>query len=258
MSVPDLELPAARVRLSGAAVLDNLTVRPLAEQATEMVPTPQRGDLIASEEFSTDSSADDLADWNWIRKDEASATVRDGQLLWPVQNGDLSNASDRGALLLHKQLPDPGSDWMVETKLDLDLGNGELRNYQQAGLVAYRNDSDFARLDKVAIGVTRDVEFGRMVVGSGDGRTAWGGSIEGTPARGTTWLRLAHHTDAAGEHQFRAGFSTDGKNWTWGGVWTFSDGDVPRIGLVTQGGASPKTVAAFDYVRFYRSSWPSQ
>jgi hypothetical protein len=64
-------------------------------------------------------------------------------------------------------------------------------------------------------------------------------------------LRLAYHRTADGEHQFRAAVSRDGSRWTWGGVWTFDPGDVPRIGLVAQGGSSPATDARFDYVRFY-------
>ncbi|SDR83982.1 family 43 glycosylhydrolase [Microlunatus soli] len=252
LTADDLDLPIAPVQFTGAALIDNLTIRPVAAQATELVPTPERGALISSDEFT----GDDLADWSWVRPEASSAEVTDGRLSWPVQDGDLSDPDNRGAVLLHKPLAEPDADWMVETRLDLDLGEDEVRNFQQAGLVAYRSDTDFARLDKVAIAGTRATEFGRLLVGSGDGRTAWGAAIEATPSRGSTWLRLAHHRNAAGEHQFRSAVSTDGEQWTWGAVWTFSDGTVPRIGLVTQGGSEPATTAAFDYVRFYSASWP--
>ena len=92
---------------------------------------------------------------------------------------------------------------MVETKLTIDLGVDTVRNYQQAGLVAYAGDDDFARLSHVAIWNTRQIEFGRELPYAG--RLSYGGMVEGPPAE-TTWLRLAHQVDPAnGEHEFRAG-----------------------------------------------------
>ena len=46
--------------------------------------------------------------------------------------------------------------------------------------------------------------------------------------------------------------SRDGRNWTWGGVWTLPGDSNPRIGLVAHGGAEPAVTASFDYVRFFR------
>jgi arabinan endo-1,5-alpha-L-arabinosidase len=241
----DLRLPSAPVRFAGNALLDNLTVRGVAREATRLVPVPRAGKLLDDEEFSDAS----LNGWTWVRKDD-NATVADGQLSWPVENADLVGSANQASVLLHDAVPS-GTDWMVETKLDLDLGTDEVRNYQQAGLIAYRNDDDFARLDKVAIWNTRQVEFGRELVATPDGRTSFGGSIQARPAAGATWLRLAYHRTASGEHQFRAAVSRDGSTWTWGGVWTFAPGPEPRIGLVAQGGSSPAVSAKFDYVRFY-------
>jgi hypothetical protein len=74
--------------------------------------------------------------------------------------------------------------------------------------------------------------------------------VEGPPAD-TTWLRLAH-TVVDGEHRYRAGYSTDGRHWTWGGVWTFGAGTTPRVGLISHGGDNPPATAVFDYFRVYR------
>ena len=145
----------------------------------------------------------------------------------------------------------PAGDWIAETKLHLDLGTDTVRNYQQAGLIAYRSDDDFARLGSVAIWNTRQTEYGRELVAAPDGRTSYGGAVIGTPAP-TVWLRLAHTTNRAGEHLFRAGTSRDGRSWTWGATWTFAPGTTPRIGLVAHGGAEPATTATFDYLRLYR------
>jgi hypothetical protein len=142
----------------------------------------------------------------------------------------------------------PSGDYVVETKLTIDLGVDTVRNFQQAGLVVYAGDDDFARLSHVAIWNTRQIEFGREIPYAG--RLSYGGMVEGPPAD-TTWLRLAH-TVVGGEHRYRAGWSTDGRNWHWGGVWTFPGGMTPRIGLVSHGGNDPQATALFDYVRVYR------
>ena len=69
-------------------------------------------------------------------------------------------------MLLHDATPN--GTWIAETKLHLDLGENEVRNFQQAGLIAYENDDDFARLSSVAIWNTRQTEFGRELDGPAD------------------------------------------------------------------------------------------
>lgn len=241
---PGLSLPSAPVRFEGqGALLDNLTIREPVVEATETVDVPQAGELLAAEEFDGD-----LSDWTWVRPND-DATVADGRLSWPLEQADLvGDGNDAGVLL---QQPPTDDDWIVETKFDLDLGNDEVRNYQQAGLIAYRDDDDFARLSKVAIWNTRQTEYGRELVAAPDGRTSFGGSIQDRPGKDTTWFRLAYHRNDAGEHQYRAAVSRDGEQWTWGGVWTISPGETPRIGLIAHGGSSPAVSAEFDYVRWY-------
>jgi hypothetical protein len=249
----ELNVPAAPVTFAGRrTLLDTLTIRPVARQATRPAPVPRAGKLLSADGFDNA----DLPGWTWVRRDDR-ATVSGGQLSWPVEQAELVGSGNDAGVLLH-DAPSTG-DWIVETKFRLDLGTDEVRNYQQAGLVAYRNDDDFARLSKVAIWNTRQVEFGRELVATADGRTSFGGSIQDRPGRLDTWLRLAHHRNAAGEDEFRAAVSRDGRTWTWGAVWTFSPGTLPRIGLVSQGGAAgdPEVAANFDYVRFYRATWPS-
>jgi arabinan endo-1,5-alpha-L-arabinosidase len=145
----------------------------------------------------------------------------------------------------------PAGRWIAETKLTLDLGEDSVRNYQQAGLIAYAGDDEFARLSAVAIWNTRQVEFGHEIPYAGS--TSYGGTIAGTPGLTTTWLRLAHRVDPGnGEHEYRAGVSRDGRTWTWGGVWTLPAESHPRIGLIAHGGGTPAVTASFDYLRFSR------
>ncbi|MFC7406747.1 family 43 glycosylhydrolase [Georgenia alba] len=244
-----LDLPSAPVRLrGGGAVLDNLTVAEPAVEATETVPVPEPGAEILTEDF--DST--DLEGWSWVRQN-ADARVSGGALSWPVEEGELVGPENPAGVLLRDAPSD--EDWMVETRLELDLDVREEQNFQQAGLVVYRDDDDFARLSKVAIGGTRQVEFGRERPEADD--LSYGGSIVGRPGRDQTWLRIAHHLNADGEHLYRAATSHDGESWTWGAVWTFEPGEAPRIGLVSQGGARPEVTARFAYLRFHETTWPS-
>ena len=207
------------------------------------VPQPGRPLPAHSDEFA---AAPGPA-WEFVRPDPA-ATVSGGQLRWPVQGADLTGDSDDAGVLLRRA---PAGSWIAETKVTLDLGEDTVRNYQQAGLIAYLDDDHFARLSTVAIWNTRQVEFGKEMPYAG--ATSYGGTIAGTPGRTTTWLRLAHRVDPGnGEHEYRAGVSRDGRTWTRGGVWTLPAGTEPRIGLVAHGGAEPAVTATFDYLRLSR------
>ena len=174
----------------------------------------------------------------------AAAGVR-RPLVWPTQAGDLTGAGNDASVLLRDA---PPGDYTVETKVTIDLGVDTVRNYQQAGLVVYSGDDEFLRFSHVAIWNTRATEFGKEQVYAG--QPAYGSMLVAPPAD-TTWLRLTHRVVATtGEHTYRASVSTDGKHWTWGGVWTLPAGAEPRIGLVSHGGVG--ATAEFDYFRVHR------
>ncbi|MEV0429035.1 family 43 glycosylhydrolase [Micromonospora sp. NPDC050495] len=236
--------PLALLADGGPARFDNVSVARLYRPVRHAVAPPAVGRLLPgwSDEF-----ADGLDPaWQWIRRNPAAA-VSGGALRWPVESTDLVGTGNTAGVLLRAA---PAGDYVAETKVTLDLGEDTVRNYQQAGLVAYVDDDRFARLAQVAIWNTRQVEYGYELPFAG--QPVYGGSIIGTPAT-TTWLRLAHHVDpASGEHEFRAGSSRDGTHWTWGAVWTFPADTTPRIGLVAHGGAEPPVTAEFDYLRLYR------
>ena len=242
--VRGFRLPAAPVQLVGSdALVDNLSVRPLARPRTELAPEPTAGRLLRADEFDDPT----LAGWDVVRPTD-DVSVSGGQLSWRLTSTDLVEKANNATVLLRTP---PAGDWIAETKLRLDLGEDRVRNFQQAGLIAYRSDDDFARLSSVAIWNTRQTEYGRELVATKDGRTSFGGALIGTPAP-MMWLRLAHTTNRQGEHLFRAGTSRDGRSWTWGATWTFAPGQTPRVGLVAHGGAVPPTTASFDHLRFYR------
>ena len=228
--------------LSSGALVDNISVRRLATEAGRLAPLPTTGRLLDSDEF--DGAIDPGS--TWIRQNP-DATVSGGSLRWPVEDADLTGTSNNAGILLREA---PAGAYIAETKLTLDLGTDEVRNFQQAGLIAYRSDDDFARLSSVAIWNTRQTEFGRELGATPGGATIFGGAILGAPAP-TVWLRLAHTLTRTGEHRYRAATSRDGTHWTWGAVWTFPAGTAPQIGLVAHGGANPPVSATFDYLRFF-------
>lgn len=257
LSESDLNDPLAEVRLathgftpkkapvrlaSSSALVDNVSVRRLAVEARRLVAVPRPGRLLVSEPFDTALSDE----WSWVRKDD-QASVSGGRLSWPLEAADLTGGSNNAGVLLHAT---PDGSWIAQTKVTLDLGVTEVRNFQQAGLVAYVNDDDFARLSTVAIWNTRQTEYGRELPVGTDGRTSYGGAVIGTPAP-TVWLRLAHTRNAAGEQLYRAATSRDGTRWTWGATWTFPASAHPKIGLVAHGGGVPPATAQFSYLRFY-------
>ncbi|GII78478.1 hypothetical protein Sru01_34600 [Sphaerisporangium rufum] len=181
--------------------------------------------------------------WTWVR--EKQGTLTGGALRWPTQDAELNKETNTASVLL-REVPD--GDWTAETKLDIDLGTDDVRNFQQAGLIAYAGDDLYTKLVHAAIWNTRQTEFGKEMPYAG--RIAYGGTIVGPPAA-TTWLRLVHRVDRrAGEHELRAATSRDGRTWTYGGVWTLPlDADL-KVGLISLGGAG--ATAEFDYFRLHR------
>ncbi|GAA2757575.1 family 43 glycosylhydrolase [Actinopolymorpha rutila] len=251
-----LDLPAGLDRPGRAGLVsdgtgeaDNFAAGRLYTPVTRTVPTPEPGavDPAYSDEF--DGALGDS--WTWVRPDP-KAQVSDGALRWPTQTGDLVGDGKPGLLL--RSMPD--GDYTVQTKLNIDLGEDVERNFQQAGLIVYAGDDEFLRLDVVAVGPTRIVEFGKETVFQG--RRSWGGGLIGAPAD-TTWLRLAHTLDPrTGEHHYRAASSTDGTHWTWGLTWTLPADANPRVGLVSQASTPATTqkygpaTSVFDYFRVSR------
>jgi hypothetical protein len=254
-----LQLPALPGLGAAAPVGDagNFSVAPLYKPVTHAAPTPRIGRVDArySDEFTRGLDAG----WTW-RNVSPDATVANGALQWKTEANDLSDntTAAKASLLLRDQ---PTGNFVVETKLKLDVGTDTVRNYQQAGLLVYLDDEDWMRLDHVAGGTGRFVEFGKRMrftpVGAPSVVT-FGGAMIGPPAE-TTWLRLAHDVvPQTGEHRYRAASSTDGKHWVWGAAWTLPAGTTPRIGLVSQGSSAQteaqygKATAGFDYFRVMR------
>jgi arabinan endo-1,5-alpha-L-arabinosidase len=252
LAVVSLTLPASAKRDGSAgavargagADVDNLSALRAAKLVTTRIPGPQAGRLLAgpSDEFDGGIEA------GWTRVRDPQVTVANGRLVWPVEQADLTGDSDNAGILLRDA---PAGDWTVVTKLTIDLGTDEIRNFQQGGLIAYVDDDLFTRLSHVAIWNTRQTEFGKEMPYAG--RLSYGGTIIGPPAD-TTWLRLTHRVDPAnGEHELQASTSRNGSTWVVGGVWTLPQEADIRIGLISHGwnGSDPRATSQFDWFHVY-------
>jgi len=226
---------------AGPADFDAVSAAPLAPATATPAPTPRPGAVLPA--YSTEFDGTALpAGLSWVRRDPA-ARLSAGQLVWPVQAGDLNNTPANAGILLRTA---PAGDYVAETKVTLPLGVNDVRNFQQAGIAAYAGDEDIARLGTVAIFNTRQVEFNRKIRYAGQVTSS--GTVLGRAAT-TVWLRLYSRVDPAGERVFRASSSTDGVRWDLGGSWTFAPGVTPRIGVFSLGGALPAVDAHFEYLR---------
>lgn len=244
---PSLSDGKAGLVARGRAEFDNASAVDLYTPRTKTAETPRAGAPLPeySDEFN-DTALEPA--WSWVR--EPDGRESGGAYRWRTQEGDIVGTGNDASVLLRDA---PGDDYVVETKLTIDLGVETIRNYQQAGLIAYVDDDLWTRLSHVAIWNTRQTEFGKEMPFAGG--LSFGGMLVGPPSD-TTWLRLAHHVDPQnGEHEFRAATSRDEENWIWGGTWTLPAGAEPRIGLISLG-KNPNDAAAtaeFDYFRVYRA-----
>jgi beta-xylosidase len=231
--------------LGGCADVDDVTAARLYRPVTTTAPTPTVGPVAPA--YSDEFSGGLEPGWTWLRRPTGATAprVEGGRLVWPTEPGDLTGPGGTASVLLRDA---PAGDYTVETKVTIDLGVETVRNFQQAGLVAYVNDDEFLRFSHVAIWNTRTTEFGKEQVFAG--RPSYGSMLVAPPSD-TTWLRLSHRVSpTTGEHTYRAAVSTDGVRWVWGGVWTLPAGTTPRIGLISHGGAG--ATAQFDYLRVHR------
>ena len=237
---------AGATALRARAEIDDLSaVRAADPVRVPAPPRPGRLDAARSVEF------DGPLDARWTRVRDPQASVRDGALHWPVEEADLAGPGGTASLLLQDP---PAGDWTVQTSVDVSaLGTDEVRNYQQAGIVARVDDDRWVRLSAVAIWNTRQVELG--VEQPYAGRVVSAGSIVGPPGA-RTWLRLQRGTNRAGEVTLTGWSSQDGRHWVRGGTWTLPPGARLQVGLGAHGGqpGAPPAEVSFDHLRWYRDS----
>lgn len=185
------------------------------------------------------------AQWSFIHGAPPYTLTGSGYQVQTV-NYDTTNAMANVPLLAESA---PAGDYMVETELTINLPtSGAGANYAQAGLLLYRDDSNYVRLDAYSNSDTRQVEFIKAETPPASGYPTWGATNLGPPALTTqanVWLRIARR-NVNGQQNYTAYSSSDGVNWIQGGTWVHSLGNTEKICLYA--GNRLGYTARFDYV----------
>jgi arabinan endo-1,5-alpha-L-arabinosidase len=143
----------------------------------------------------------------------------------------------------------PPGDYMVETRLAINLPtSGDGADYAQAGVLLYKDDNNFVRIDLYNNNDTRQIEFIKAETAEQSGYPTWGATNVGTAAISTdvsAWLRIVKR-NVNGQEHYTAYSSNDGVTWTESGTWIHQLGNQAMICLYA--GNRPGYVASFDYV----------
>jgi len=234
---------------AGTVELDNFSLNAVYTPQTALAPDPTVVSTNRLASYSDEFSGSLGAGWSWIRKD-SNAVIQSGSLVWPTQLGDLTASSGRPGVLLRSP---PQGNYTIETKLNFDVGTNTIRDFEQAGIIIYTNDSNHLRLVHSSVNTLRLFEFWN--VSQSGGGTLWAGATNlGVPAD-NAWLRINVTIDpVTGEQKYQPATSTDGIHWTWGGVWVLPRGTSVQIGLVSQGRSnSVQATARFEYFRVFQN-----
>ncbi|MEV0807535.1 ThuA domain-containing protein [Micromonospora sp. NPDC050200] len=176
----------------------------------------------------------DKTRWTVVRENQLYS-VSGGALRLPTSSGDLyGGRNDATNLVLQ---PAPSGAWQATTKITLPT----TADYQQAGLLLYGDDDNYAKLDLLHAG-SRRVEFIRETAGTPRNEAA---DSAAAPAGDSVHLRLT--SDGT---NLTAAFSADGTTFTPVGRAAALAGITnPRVGLyaVNGGTTAPVVDAAFDW-----------
>jgi cytochrome c len=175
--------------------------------------------------------------WSVVRENQ-SYSVADGTLRLPTSAGDLYGTRNDATNLVLQPLP--GGAWQATTMVTLPA----TADYQQAGLLVYGDDDNYAKLDLLH-GGSRRVEFIRETAASPRNESA---DSTTAPAGDTVYLRL--NSDGT---NLTASVSADGQ--TFGPVGrsaALAGIENPRIGVFALNGGTtaPVVDAAFDWFQF--------
>ncbi|WBB79182.1 ThuA domain-containing protein [Micromonospora sp. WMMD882] len=172
--------------------------------------------------------------WTVVRENQLYS-VADGALRLPTAVGDLYGARNDATNLVLQ--PAPGGAWQATTKVTVPV----TATYQQAGLIVYGDDDNYAKVDLLYNG-SRVVEFIRETDGTPRNES---GDSAAAPAGDTVHLRLI--SDGT---NLTAAFSADGQTFTPVGRSAALAGITnPRIGVFALNGGTeaPVVDAVFDW-----------
>jgi arabinan endo-1,5-alpha-L-arabinosidase len=209
---------------------------------TPPAPFDNPGAAIAS--VSDDFSGAALSpQWSWVRSSLLSGYgVASGLFRFDTQAGGLYVGSNNVSILTE---PAPAGDFVVELKLSTTVPLIGDDSFVQGGVLIYGDDNNYIKLVDVAVGNTRQIEFGKQTSSMPTGYPQYGSTLLPSPSD-STYLRIARRANPTGSETYTAYSSHDGVNWQRGGTWTHALGPSAKIGLVSMNGAGFSTY--FDYV----------
>ncbi|WP_395245494.1 OmpL47-type beta-barrel domain-containing protein [Agromyces sp. MMS24-K17] len=214
--------------IAAGALLGTGLAPAAAEEAPPLVQLP------GSDAF--DGTALDAAKWQRVRPDDAALKVADGALTITALAGDLYGGTNTAKNLVLQDAPGWGR-WEASTTIDFAPGSC----CQQAGLILYTDDSNYASL----------AFSGRA---NGQGRLFFLREVGGTPsvpspidkpiAQWPTHFSLKVASDG---EQVTAHYSADGVTWTPVGT-PVAAGQFTKVGLFAMAGTNgaPAIPARFD------------
>lgn len=154
--------------------------------------------------------------WDVVRRNDDNLLVADGRLEITAAAGDITAASDNGANLV---LQSANSDWTIDTKLQTSaLPTGA----QNAGLVAYQDDSHFVKFVYTGAAMRRGQQQGAApaagslqlyVEENGASKSTLSVNLAETGIKdNTVYLKLEKDGST-----YTAFYSVNGKNWIMAG-----------------------------------------
>ncbi|HCT77071.1 MAG TPA: PKD domain-containing protein, partial [Micromonosporaceae bacterium] len=177
----------------------------------------------------------DKARWSTIVRENQSYSVVGGALMLPTAAGDIYGARNDATNLVLQ--PTPGTAWQATTRLTLPT----TANYQQAGLMVYGDDDNYAKVDLLHSGARR-VEFIRETAGVPRNEAA---DSTVAPAGDGIYVRLT--SDGT---NLTAAYSADGLTFTPVGRPADLAGITnPKVGVFALNGGTtaPVVNASFDW-----------
>ena len=173
--------------------------------------------------------------WNVIRPDDDNLLMADGRLEITAATGDINGTADNGANVV---LQSANSDWTIDTKLQTSVFPAGAQN---AGLVAYQDDSHFIKFVYTGVAMRR----GGMQQGGAAAAAPAAGSLqlyveengaskstlsvnlaEAGVKDNTIWLKLEKDGSV-----YTASYSVNGKSWIQAGQTDIALKDI-QAGLI--------------------------
>ncbi|HVQ95749.1 MAG TPA: ThuA domain-containing protein [Mycobacteriales bacterium] len=220
------------------------------EQVTIRVAAPNTSCLgQKSDDFT--GSALDRTRWPTVIRESQDLTVRDGSLHIPTTNTDIYGAGTGTTPNIVLQ-PAPSGPWQATTKLTLAARDA----YQQAGLVVYGDDENYAKMVLEGRGTAdanaRIFQFIREEAGTPNEVAASNTANLGAAYPDTVYVRFISNGTT-----LTAWYSADGTAWTQMPETKALAGITnPKIGLISLSGTGTRPVvdAAFDWFQLLPDS----